>query len=88
MVARDFFEVLISYKNKSMIVLKVARKSIGERVNKHLPSSSLSVFFRLKLGTRMLCFIELFSQKLVLPSCAVTLIGCTSCSALIEVIVA
>ena len=78
MVARDFFEVLISYKNISMIVLKVARKCIGERDNKRLPFSSFSVF---KLGTRMLCFIELFSQKLVLPSCAVTLIGCTSCSA-------
>ena len=36
----------------------------------------------------MLCFIELFSEKLVLPSSAVTLIGCTSCSALTEVIVA
>ena len=81
MLARDFFEVLISYKNISMIVLKVARKCIGERVNKRLPFSSFSVFFRLKLGTRMLCFIDLFSQKLVLPSCAVTLIGCTSCSA-------
>ena len=81
MVAGDFFEVLLSYKNISMIVLKVARKSIGERVNKRLPFSSLSIFFRLKLGTRMLCFIELFAQKMVLPSCAVILIGCTSCSA-------
>ena len=32
MVARDFFEVLISYEFFSMTVLKVARKSIGERV--------------------------------------------------------
>ena len=32
MVARDFFEVLISYQFFSMTVLKVARKSIGERV--------------------------------------------------------
>ena len=37
MVARDFFEVLISNEFISMTVLKVARKSIGERVkdNKH-----------------------------------------------------
>ena len=33
MVARDFFEVLISYEYFSMMVLKVARKSIGERVD-------------------------------------------------------
>ena len=33
MVARDFFEVQISYEFFSMTVLKVARKSIGERVN-------------------------------------------------------
>ena len=33
MVARDFFEVLISYEFFSMPVVKVARKSIGERVN-------------------------------------------------------
>ena len=33
MFARDFFEVLISYEFFSMTVLKVARKSIGERVN-------------------------------------------------------
>ena len=33
MVARNFFEVLISYKKFSMTVLQVARKSIGERVN-------------------------------------------------------
>ena len=33
MVARDFFEVLISYELFSMMVLKVAQKSIGERVN-------------------------------------------------------
>ena len=32
MVARDFFEVLIAYEFFSMTVLKVARKSIGERV--------------------------------------------------------
>ena len=32
MVARDFFEVLISNEFISMTVLKVARKSIGERV--------------------------------------------------------
>ena len=32
MVAGDFFEVLISYEFFSMTVLKVARKSIGERV--------------------------------------------------------
>ena len=32
MVARDFFEVLISYEFFSMTVLKVVRKSIGERV--------------------------------------------------------
>ena len=35
MVAKDFFEVLISYEFFSMTVLKVARKSIGERV-KHI----------------------------------------------------
>ena len=34
MVAKDFFEVLISYEFFSMTVLKVARKSIGERVNR------------------------------------------------------
>ena len=34
MVARDVSEVLISYKYFSMIVLKVAQKSIGERVNR------------------------------------------------------
>ena len=33
MVARDFFEVLISYNFFSVMVLKVALKSIGERVN-------------------------------------------------------
>ena len=33
MVAKDFFEVLISYEFFSIMVLKVARKSIGERVN-------------------------------------------------------
>ena len=33
MVASDFFEVLIAYEFFSMTVLKVARKSIGERVN-------------------------------------------------------
>ena len=32
MVARDLFEVLNSYDFFSMMVLKVARKSIGERV--------------------------------------------------------
>ena len=32
-VAREFYEVLISYEFFSMMVLKVARKSIGERVN-------------------------------------------------------
>ena len=32
MVARDFFEVLISNEFISITVLKVARKSIGERV--------------------------------------------------------
>ena len=32
MVARDFFEVLFSYEFVSMMVLKVPRKSIGERV--------------------------------------------------------
>ena len=32
MVAREFFEVLISYEFFSMMVLKVAQKSIGERV--------------------------------------------------------
>ena len=32
MVAKDFFEVLISYEFFSMTFLKVARKSIGERV--------------------------------------------------------
>ena len=32
MVAGDFFEVLISYEFFSMTVLKIARKSIGERV--------------------------------------------------------
>ena len=36
MVARDFFEVQISYEFFSMTVLKVARKSIGERVNTHM----------------------------------------------------
>ena len=35
MVARDFFEVLISNEFISITVLKVARKSIGERVNEH-----------------------------------------------------
>ena len=39
MVAKDFFEVLISYEFFSMTVLKVARKSIGERVKR---ASSLS----------------------------------------------
>ena len=34
MVAREFFEVLNSYDFFSMMVLKVARKSIGERVKK------------------------------------------------------
>ena len=34
MVARDFFEVQISYEFFSMTVLKVARKSIGERVKR------------------------------------------------------
>ena len=43
-VARDFFEVLISYKNISMIVLKVARKCIGERVNKRFPFHHLASF--------------------------------------------
>ena len=32
MVARDFLKVLNSYDFFSMMVLKVARKSIGERV--------------------------------------------------------
>ena len=39
MVARDFFEVLISYEFFSMTVLKVARKSIGERVKIDFKSS-------------------------------------------------
>ena len=38
MVARDFFEVLISYEFFSMMVLKVARKSIGERVKRPVVS--------------------------------------------------
>ena len=36
MVARDFFEVLNSYDFFSMMVLKVARKSIGERVKESI----------------------------------------------------
>ena len=56
MVAKDFFEVLISYEFFSMTVLKVARKSIGERVNViflyitfllELVQSVLGVFFLL-----------------------------------------
>ena len=44
MVARDFFEVLISYEFFSMTVLKVARKSIGERVNRQSSRDILNIY--------------------------------------------
>ena len=49
MVARDFFEVLISYEFYSMTVLKVAQKSIGERVKYDYRRSNGSILAILSL---------------------------------------
>ena len=50
MVARDFFEVLNSYDFFSMMVLKVARKSIGERVKSRATLLRTSTYTKLDLS--------------------------------------